>query len=270
VFRVGFYQFAPEFGKVSRNLAKVIGALRGVKADLIVLPELPFTGYYFQDRAELAALAESPAESPTVSSLVALCRENDCFLVTGFAEKARDKIFNSALLVGPTGILHAYRKLHLFSTEKEYFDAGDTPLETSEVRGTKVGMMVCFDWIFPEVARCLALKGADLICHPSNLVLPHCQEAMRTRCLENGVFAVTANRFGSDSRPRGALSFTGQSQIVSPKGKVLHRSKTDAEELFVTEIVPAEARSKSVPEKNDLLADRRAEFYSDITNRERR
>jgi predicted amidohydrolase len=71
------------------------------------------------------------------------------------------------------------------------------------VEGVKIGLMVCFDWVFPEVARSLALQGTDILCHPSNLVLAYCQQAMLTRCIENGVFAVTCNRFGSEDRPPG-------------------------------------------------------------------
>ena len=264
MLRVGFFQFAPTFGEVAANLSKVVSALRKVEADIIVLPELAFTGYFFQNRSELAFLAEDPADSSTISSLVALCRDRGFFLVTGFAEKSRDKIFNSALLVGGDGLLHTYRKLHLFNTEKESFDPGDTPLETIELRDVKIGLMVCFDWIFPEVARILALKKADLLCHPSNLVLTHCQQAMITRCLENSVYAVTANRFGSDIRPRGTLTFTGQSQIVAPKGELIYRAKSDNEELFIAEINVARARDKWITQKNDLLEDRRPERYTDL------
>ena len=260
----GFFQFAPKFGDLNCNLSKVISALRNVEADIIVLPELPFTGYLFQDRNELASLAQDPATSPIVSSLIALCRDHDFYLVTGFAEKHADKIFNSALVIGGNGILQTYRKLHLFNTEKAYFDSGDTPLEALEVRGIKIGVMVCFDWAFPEVARVLSLKGADLLCHPSNLVLTYCQQTMVSRCVENSVYAVTANRVGSDHRPRGSLTFTGQSQLVTPEGELVYRAKPDEEKLFTAKIDPGRARDKTITEKNNLFADRRPEFYDEI------
>lgn len=263
--RVGFFQFAPKFGDVATNLSKVVSALRGAKADIVVLPELAFTGYFFQNRSELASLAQDPATSTVVHSLIELCRDNDFCLVTGFAEKSADKIFNSALAVGSGGILHTYRKLHLFNTEKEYFDPGDTQLDTIEFRGVKIGILVCYDWAFPEVSRVLALQGADLLCHPSNLVLTYCQQTMRTRCLENSVFAVTANRFGSDIRPRGTLTFTGQSQLVGPEGELVYQSKPMAEELFITEIDLSRARDKSMTERNSLLGDRRPEYYHELT-----
>jgi predicted amidohydrolase len=259
--KVGYYQFDPAFGRTAENLARVLTALDKVEADLVVLPELPFTGYNFRDRDELASMAEDPDDSPTVSALTALCRDRDMHLVTGFAEKAADGLFNSALLIGPHGLVHVYRKLHLFDREKEYFDPGETPFAVHRIPGARIGMMICFDWVIPEAARKLALLGADVICHPSNLVLAHCQDAMVTRCIENGVFSVTTNRFGTDERPHGSVTFTGKSQITAPRGKVLHRGEPDREELFVAEIDISLAADKRVTPRNDVLRDRRPDFY---------
>jgi hypothetical protein len=104
--------------------------------------------------------------------------------------------------------------------------------------------MICFDWRFPEVSRILALGGSEVIAHPSNLVMPYCQEVMRARCIENRVFAVTANRVGTDARPDGAReTFTGQSQ-VDPEGRVQARAVADGRE--VVEVDLAEARRKQV------------------------
>jgi predicted amidohydrolase len=262
--RVGFYQYRPRFGRVSRNVRKVVDMLRGADADLIVLPELAFTGYYFRDREEVLALAEDPRESAVVDSLVALCREKNFYLVTGFTERRHDKCFNSALLLGPEGLLHTYRKLHLFNEEKNWFDDGDIPLQVNTVRDARIGIMICFDWAFPEVSRVLALQGTDIICHPSNLVLAYCQQTMLSRCLENRVFAVTANRFGRDRRPHGELRFTGRSQVVAPGGEILFRATSQREVLQVISIDPGTARNKFMTELNDLLADRRPEFYAEL------
>jgi len=266
MLRVGYYQFKPQFGDVAKNIQTVIKALRTVTADIIVLPELPFTGYYFANRAEATALAEDPATSPQVQSLIDLCKDRDFYLVTGFAEKKADKVFNSALLLGPEGLVHTYRKLHLFNEEKLWFDAGDIPLAVHNVRGAQIGMMICFDWVFPEVTRTLALLGADIVCHPANLVLSYCQQTMLSRCIENGIFAITCNRFGMDKRPQGELKFTGKSQIVAPKGVLLHRSRSQAHDLFQIDIDPAQARDKQLTAHNSLLADRRPEFYAPLCN----
>ena len=262
--RVGFFQFAPVFGQVRRNLDYVLTALGDVQADLVVLPELPFTGYFFKDRRELARLAEEIPGSATIEALAALCRRRNLHIVSGFAEKAGDRLFNSAVLIGPGGVLHTYRKLHLFNTEKEYFDPGDRPLEVVPAAGARIGLMVCYDWRFPEVARVLTLKGAQLICQPANLVLPYCQQTMLTRSLENNVFTVTANRYGTERRPHGELTFTGQSQIADPRGNRLCRAPSDADALYVRDIEIAQADDKTMTPRNDLLSDRRPEFYGEL------
>ncbi|HKR78540.1 MAG TPA: nitrilase-related carbon-nitrogen hydrolase, partial [Nitrospira sp.] len=114
----------------------------------------------------------------------------------------------------------------------------------------------------PEAARALALKGADIICHPSNLVLPNCPDSMPVRCLENRVFAITSNRTGSEARHnKDRLTYIGSSEIVNPRGVILHRAPRDQEALCVVEIDPAEARDKSVTLYNDLLRDRREALY---------
>jgi predicted amidohydrolase len=260
--RIGYLQFQPRFGELASNREHVTDALRHATADIVVLPELAFSGYYFADRAEAMSLAEDPRDSESVTALTKVCRERDMHVVTGFAERAGSRLYNSALLIGPAGLEAIYRKLHLFNTETQVFDVGDTPLTVQTVRGVRLAMMVCFDWAFPEVARTLTLRGAQLICHPSNLVLTFCQDAMITRCIENRVFAVTANRYGPDSRPHGEVCFTGQSQVVAPGGRLLHRAPPDADELFEVDIDPGAADDKSITPLNDLLADRRPDFYA--------
>lgn len=260
--RVAFYQYRPLFGQPEDNCRKVVEKLKTVRADLVVLPELAFTGYYFKDRAEVRALSEDPRRSAVVESLVGLCRRRGFHMVTGFAERARDKYFDSALLLGPRGIRRIYRKLHFFNEEKRWFDPGDTRLGVDRVHGARIGMMICFDWVFPEAARTLALEGADVICHPSNLVLGYCHDAMLTRSLENGVFSVTANRIGADRRPHGDVRFNGRSQIVGPRGELLFRAPAQREVLHVLEIDPARARDKAITPRNRLLRDRRPEFYA--------
>ncbi len=262
--RIGYFQFRPRFGRVPHNLLTVTTALRTAEADLIVLPELAFTGYYFRDRAEARRFAEDPQDSPVFEALKALCREKRFHIVTGFAERSGERCYNSAALIGPDGVLHIYRKLHLFHEERQWFDPGDVPLKVVNIHGARIGIMVCYDWAFPEVTRTLALLGADIICQPANLVLSYCQEAMLTRCLENHVFAITANRYGTDARPQGKLRFTGKSQIAGPGGKRLHRSLSQRSELFVMDIDPAQARDKHITPLSDLFADRRPEWYGEI------
>ena len=193
-----------------------------------------------------------------------MAQEGDFYIVTGFAEKRKDKYFNSAVLLGPEGVVHVYRKLQLFNEEKYWFDLGDIPLQVDTIRGAKIGMMVCFDWIFPEIFRSLSLMKADIICHPSNLVLSYCQQTMITRCLENSVFAITANRFGADKRSHGELVFTGKSQIVAPKGELVFRAPSKREVLYIEDIDLNLTKNKRITAHNDIFKDRRPEFYKTI------
>jgi predicted amidohydrolase len=263
--RVGVLQFEPVLGEVEHNLTHIERALTGVALDLVVLPELCTTGYQLGSD-EARALAEPFPGGASAERLARVARREDLFLVAGVAESATGKPFNSAVLVGPEGHVATYRKAHLFSDELDRFAPGDTGFFVTSVRGVRVGMMICFDWVFPESARCLALLGADLLAHPANLVLPYCQGAMPTRCLENGVFALTANRVGREAHLPGKpeLAFTGGSQIVNPRGQVLAAAPATGDVLLRAEIDPAAARDKRLTPRNDLLADRRPELYQTV------
>ncbi|MBI3586564.1 MAG: acyltransferase, partial [Ignavibacteriales bacterium] len=178
-----------------------------------------------------------------------------------FAEKA-GKIFNSAALVGPSGLIGVYRKIHLFDREHLFFTPGDLGFPVFDLPFGKIGIMICFDWIYPESARSLVLKGAQLIAHPSNLVLPHCPDAMVTRCLENRIFAATANRVGNENRGGFDLRFIGTSEIVSPRGEILKRLSTEKPEVGVSDIDLGLASDKKINTFNDLLGGRRTDQYS--------
>jgi predicted amidohydrolase len=260
--KVGYYQFAPEFGDIKHNLQKVLDAAASVKTDLLILPELFNTGYQFISREEAAALSEEIPSGFTTNALSKLSANKKIYIAAGIAENSEGKIYNSAVLTGPDGFIGVYRKTHLFYEEKLWFSSGNTGFKVWQTPIGNIGIMICFDWFFPESARTLALRGADIIAHPSNLVLPHCPDAMVTRCIENRVFSVTANRIGSEQRgDKEKLAFIGKSQITSPMGEILCRASGDKEELAVMEIAVEKARDKNLNSFNDLFNDRKKEFY---------
>ena len=262
MMKVGFIQNNPVFGARVNNLARVVSALSEASADLFVLPELFTTGYQFKNRAEALDLAEPIPGGQTSQALVSLAKNLGAHIVAGLAERDGDAVYNSALLAGPDGPVGTYRKAHLFDMEKEVFDPGNTPLAVYDIGIARIGIMICFDWRFPETARTLALQGADLIAHPANLVLKHCPEAMITRCLENQIYAVTADRVGREERIAGEpLDFIGQSQVVDPHGHVLYRASHDQEEMQVVSIDLAKARDKFLNKRNHLFEDRREDLY---------
>lgn len=266
--RIGFLQFEPLFGRVDHNLDRIEKLLSGCPADLVVIPELASTGYNFTSPPELEELAEPIPGGPATRRLEQIARRERVSLVAGIAERLESGsgavFYNSAVLVTPDGYAGTYRKVHLFDREKLFFQPGDLGFPVFTLPGpgaVRVGIMVCFDWRFPEAARSLALEGADVIAHPSNLLKPWCQAAMVTRCLENRVFAITANRTGVEDRGGVRLEFTGASQVVDPGGRVLAAANGGEECLRLVEVDLMAARRKTVNDHNDLLADRRPDQY---------
>jgi len=258
---VSLYQNDPEFGEIDENLDEVLEMTDDEAFDLLVLPELFATGYLFESKDEARKLGNKAGEGKVFQALTELARERDAMIIFGFPEIDGEKIFNSAAALFPDGKYKIYRKTHLFSTEKKIFAPGDTGFFVIDFKDARIGIMVCFDWIYPESARKLALLGAQIICHPANLVLPHCPPAMITRALENKVFTVTADRIGEESRAGNELRFVGQSRIVAPNGKILGELGDDRPGLITAEIEPQLADNKRITPGNDLLSDRRPEFY---------
>jgi len=263
--KIGFVQFEPAFGEVETNLTTIEQLIENAEADLLVLPELATTGYTFTEQEELFLLAEPFESSESLGVLHDLAEKKSCALVVGFAEKSGESIFNSAAFLKPDRSRELYRKIHLFGTEKKFFNHGNMPFEVYDYNGVKIGVIVCFDWFFPESIRVLALKGAQIICQPANLILPWCQKAMVIRSIENRVFTITANRYGHETVREYSFSFTGESQITSPAGDILAQAPEDGDFIAVIDIDPSEALDKNINKYNNIFEDRHPEFYGDIT-----
>jgi len=261
--KVGYIQFKPLFGKKERNLNRILRLLKeGTRKeiDLLILPELCNTGYVFRSKEEVKALSEDVPEGLTSRTFINFSKDENVYIVAGLCERKDGRFFNTAIFVGPEGFIALYRKNHLFNEEKLWFSKGDTPFSVYGILGTRIGIMICYEWFFPEVIRILALKGAQIVCHPSNLILPYCQEALLGAAIQNRVFIITANRVGIE---RG-IKFTGMSQIISPDMKVLVRSRKTSEEIRIVEIDPKKADSKRITEYNDLWSDRRIDLYQPL------
>lgn len=262
--KAGFIQFNPEFGEIDKNIERARKLMAAVDAQLVVLPEFFNTGYLIATRQEAWDLGESIPEGKTTAALCEIARMKKLHIVAGLIEKAGERLFNAAVLVSPEGYVATYRKMHLFNEEKLWFDPGDKGFEVYDLGICRIGIMICFDWFFPEPMRILALQGADVICHPANLVLPFCQDAMVTRCLENRVYAITANRTGIETRGGKSFRYTGRSQITAPGAQVLYRGESESDEVGMAELDLAVVREKKINSFNDLFADRRPDYYGSI------
>lgn len=261
---VAALQFRPVFLDVAGNLATLAAWLDAVEADLVVLPELCTTGYFFHDTSQLRTVAE-PRDGQTMAFLRGVAADRGMTIVAGFAERDGDALYNAAATVSADGRVDVYRKVHLFAEEKLHFTPGNLgfPLPRRDDH-LRLGVMICYDWRFPEAARTLALRGAQVIAHPSNLVAaPRLwQPVMRTRAFENRVFTITANRTGIERRGEEELVFHGCSQIVAPNGRVLAEAGQTDEGWVVSRIDPSRADEKAFSSWNDIITDRRPEAYA--------
>jgi predicted amidohydrolase len=265
--RLAVVQITPEFGKKKDNLARMQKLVEGVSADIFVFPELCTTGYLFLSRNEVASVAES-ASGPSADFFRNLARRQNAIVVAGFAEKCNDKLYNSCLVVVPEVVNpYVYRKTHLFFKEKICFDPGDTGFFVVEdtLRDVNIGPMICYDWRFPESARILMLKGADVIVCPANLVTETWQLVMPARAIENNVYLALANRAGSEERDRMQLTFKGKSAIYDYDGRILKAAGPTGDEVLLCEIHPQKTRDKSFNPVNDVLSDRQPQHYRELT-----
>ncbi len=256
--KIGFVQFKPALGDLDTTIATLDALIdETVAADLLVLPELANSGYFFESKQKAVSLSAPVGKSKYICFIRSKCAALGLHIVTGFNERDGDDIYNSAVLVGPGGVVGTYRKLHLFMNEKDHFAPGNLGLPVFDIGLARVGMAVCFDWMFPEVFRILALRGADIICHPSNLVLSYAQQAVPVHALTNHVYIVTANRTGTEDN----LHFTGNSIVAGPKGEVLASASVAKNEVRTIDVDIAKARNKAITPRNHALEDRRPEEY---------
>jgi predicted amidohydrolase len=263
--KLAVVQFTPEFNQKQKNFDRIGRLTEGLNADIIVLPELCTTGYFFLSREEAAEAAE-PADGPTARFFQNMAQRHNAVVVAGFAERDGDKLFNAGLIARPQAPLRVYRKVHLFYKEKFCFDGGDAGffVVADETRNVRLGVMICYDFRFPEAARILALQGADLIVCPSNLITDLWHPVMAARAVENRVYVAVANRSGREKKDGEELVFTGRSAIFGHNGRELQTAGPEGDQVLQAAITPSETRDKSVNPLNDLIKDRQPEHYGPL------
>lgn len=261
MIKISVIQFQPVFASPEMTQRKLETLLtRTSDSDIVVLPELANTGYNFKDRHQALELSEELSSSNFLGFLNQYAYQNKQNIISGINERDGDKLYNSAVLIGPEGIRGIYRKMHLFMNEKNIFVPGNSGLPVFEIDDFKIGILICFDYLFPEIWRILALKGADIIFHPSNLITPYGEKVVPLHAIVNRVFAVTANRIGTE---RG-ITFRGNSIIVNPSGEMIVKAGKDKEEILTAEIDPLQSRDKWITPGNHALDDRRPGEYGEL------
>ncbi len=241
-------------GDVARNVAtaeRLVRDAAGRGARLILIPELFEDRYFCEDqRAEHLAKARPLAGHPTVEHFAAVARELSVVLPISFYERSGNELFNSCAVVDADGsVLGVYRKSHIPDgpgySEKYYFRPGDTGFRVWETAVGRIGIGICWDQWFPEVARALALAGAEVILYPTAIgsepteptwdSAPHWQRVMQGHAGANLVPVVAANRVGVEVGSRFTLEFYGSSFIAGPTGdKIVEADRTSETVLTTT------------------------------------
>lgn len=273
--RIAVIQYDPQVGieHVEGNLSKGLALARQAAregANLIVLPELANTGYTFLTRAEAYAHAECLEDGHSLTAWSSFAREHGVYLAAGFVERDGLKLYDSAVLFGPDGLLGHYRKAHLWNQEKLWFTPGDLGFPVFETPIGRIGLLICWDIWFPEVPRLMALQGADIICSLNNWVWtppPLFDEAGRcmatyltmTAAHVNNVYIAAANRTGEERGGR----FLGCSLIAGTNGWPIGEVANAEEEcILYADVDLSQARTAPIWNSlNDLPRDRRTDLY---------
>jgi 5-aminopentanamidase len=267
--RVACQQLAPMVGDLEGNRRSTREAVREAVASgarLVVLPELCTSGYVFESPEEARSCAE-PADGPSLRSWSEEAARGEAVVVGGFCELGADGLlYNSAAVVDGDGVVGVYRKIHLWDREQLFFEPGRECAPVVETQVGRIGVAVCYDLNFPEVARTLALAGADIVTVPTNWPLSPRPDgerpmeialAMATAHL-NHVFLAACDRHGEE---RG-VQWTGGSVICDEWGWIVAGPpRSYGPGLVLAECDLERAREKAWNERNDVVGDRRPDLY---------
>lgn len=219
--KVATVQFEPTMFEKERNIARLVGLVTKAAQDgarLIVTPEMGTTGYCWFDRDEVAPFVE-PIPGPTTEQFGEVAREHGCYIVVGMPEvdPATNLYFNSAVLIGPEGVVGTHRKTHPYIAEPKWSAPGDLGHQVFDTPIGRIALLVCMDIHFVETARLVGLGGADVICHISNWLAERTPAPYWiTRAVENSCYLIESNRWGLER----TVQFSGGSCVIGPDGAI--------------------------------------------------
>ena len=246
LWKIAAVQMDCAFADKARNLEAIRTKLReaaGNGARLVLFPECALPGYCYESKDEALPHAD-PVPGPSIQAIAADCAKLNVYCVVGLLELAGNHLFNACTLIGPSGVVANYRKIHLpFLGVDRFTTRGDQAFAVHDIGGLKVGMNICYDGSFPEAARCLMLQGADLIVLPTNWptgAIGTARTLIPARAMENHVYYAACNRVGTE---RG-FRFIGMSRILGPSGDFLAVSENDEATILYADIDPDKARNK--------------------------
>jgi beta-ureidopropionase len=218
-----------KLGDIDYNVRQAKNTLRiadNNHVDVLVLPEMANSGYYFDSYDEVKRSSEKIPTGPLSRELIKWSRKGH-LVVAGINESAEDGLYNSAAIMANGVHLGTYRKHHLFGPEKEWFLNGAPEPEVFRYVNLLFSVVICFEWNFPDRIRSAATRGAKLILHPVNSSNYRWRDAMKAIANDNGVFTASANRVGKE----GDCTFSGESSIIDPNGEIILKMDSQSHQV---------------------------------------
>lgn len=270
--KVACLQMDVTIGSIEENINKSIRMINDAAdngAVLIVLPEMANSGYNFDSREEAFSLAEKIDDSKSVKAWEKIAKERNVYIVSGITEIEGYRLYNSAVLIGPEGLIGKYRKLHLWEDEFLWFEPGNLGLPVFDTPIGRIGIVICYDMWFPETFRILAAQGADIVCIPTNWVsidsLPNNMKNFgpilaMAAAHTNGIYVAAADRVGIE---RG-MPFPGRSLIVRTAGIAIAGPADDTEQIIYGNCNFVKARAHGINKYNSSKNDRRLDVYDEF------
>ena len=261
--KVALSQLDPAVGDKAKNLKKLEKAVAGTTADLHMAGELFLTGYMARDA--FTQLAE-PIEGPSVKTVQALAQEHGTHIVFGMPEREEDtkRLYNTSILVAPNGKVASYRKVYPANfgpfEEGLYFGRGDG-LTLAETRLGRIGLMICYDTFFPELAKAYTLQGADLLAIISASPAtskPFFDRLLPARAIENAIPVLYANLVGTELN----IVFQGGTQAIGPRGENLGKAEDFVESTITADVDLRDLRTART--FRPTLRDTRKEFWAPV------
>ena len=262
-FKAAAVQTFSELADSKANLASVLESIEeaaGKGAKLIVFPECMNSGYVWKDQPHAVECAD-PVPGFFTGEIAKLAARLKVYVAIGLSEKDGNKVFNSAALIGPQGLVGKYQKNFLFDFDPDFFAWGTTGYPVFETEVGKIGMFICADARTPEGARSLTLNGAEILLHITNSTT-HEQHEMHvpTRGNESEAWIISADKLGKEE----GLTYPGHTLVIAPDGtEVAHGSGAEREIVYAEIDLAAVEKVRSAPD--GILKGRRPDTYGILT-----
>jgi predicted amidohydrolase len=267
-------------GAVSRNIENIAHLAISASASgaqLVLFPELSLTGFlpnhpetnhaaWLREALQLARSTAEPLDGPAVEAITLVAQQVGIYISAGLLEDAGNLLFNTQVLVGPQGLVGAWRKMHVPMFEMPFYNGGPAPGVAATPLG-RLGVNICFDALLPESTRLLAVQNVELVLFPFAADPPEglsawAGPALRSRCQENGVFGLACNYKGTVTAAGLSQSFPGGAMVIGPRGEVLAEQSTHGE-LLIHELRASTLRAARA-EPEYLFRFRRPELYGPL------